>query len=265
LQGALCANYAVEWATVACGRALNWVHDGNFLLLTAVRSGTTLMVDYLNCSRRIWCYGEILGRGHYQYGQPHRMSPERLRLHVESHFVKRPGLLVGAKIMTFHLDELPIKLADLIEMLGEPKIVVLYRRSIFEQYASLKLAERHGVWHVKGRPRDVRPIWIDPGDALAFAERERRMWRENFAAMESLQPHVLSYEDLTAEPAESMAGVFDYLEVTPATARSRYVKIDNKPLDQKLLNYHQLERLGVQEQMMLELPTQGSMVCAAAA
>ena len=55
------------------------------------------MVDYLNCSRRIRCAGEILGRGHYQYGYPDRMSPERMRLHVESHFVKRPGMLAGAR------------------------------------------------------------------------------------------------------------------------------------------------------------------------
>ena len=155
--------------------------------------------------------------------------------------------------MTFHLDELPIKLPDLIELLDRPKVVVLHRRSIFEQYASLKLAERHGVWHVKGRPRDVRPTWLDPDDCLAFAARERRMWRENLDVLQGYPTHIVSYEQLTLRPAQTMAGVFDYLGVRPVRARSRYVKIDNKPLAQKLLNYDHLQGLEIPQQMTLSL------------
>ena len=111
-----------------------------------MRSGTTLLVDYLNCHPQIRCRGEILGEGDQGYGAPYRMDHARLKLHVESLFVKRPGILAGATILTYHLDELPLQSADLAQVLHRPKIIVLYREETLGQFVSLKMAERDGLW-----------------------------------------------------------------------------------------------------------------------
>lgn len=244
LLGTLRTNYPLQQSVTACGRALDWIRRNNFLLLSAPRCGTTLTVNYLNCSRQIRCRGEILGQGHFQYGHPFRMQPDRLKLHFESFFVKRPGVMTGAKILTYHLDELPIKLVDLIEILDRPKIVVLYRENTLEQYVSLKLAEGTGVWHAK-RTTSFVPIRLDPDDYLAFAERERRMWRDNFDVLDRSEIHTLAYERLCARPDASMRGVFEYLGVRPVAVRSRLVKIDPRPLWSKLANYQQFVRRGI--------------------
>jgi LPS sulfotransferase NodH len=255
LWGVARTNYPLQWARVSCGRALDWIRSNNFLVLSSPRSGTTLLVDYLNCSRSIRCYGEILGPGHIQYGRAYRMSPARLGTHVESFFVKRPGRVTGAKIMTFHLDELSIDLHDLIEWLARPKIVVLYRADMLEQYASFKLAERYGVWHSR-KPTDVGPIWLDPDDCLAFVARERRMWRDNFAHLDGADVHLMSYETLSRRPDAAMHGVFQFLGVRPVPVRSRLVRTNPQPLWRKVANYDELAARGVPADCRLVLPSQ---------
>ncbi|MGD9720040.1 MAG: hypothetical protein AB7O59_02355 [Pirellulales bacterium] len=254
--GAARTFHPLQWARVACGRRLDWIRHDNFLVLSAVRSGTCLLQDYLNCSGRIRCYGEIIGADQPIYGNAYGMSPERLRLHVESFFVKRPGRMVGAKIMTFHLDELTLKLPELYEMLARPKIVVLYRGNILEQFASFKLAMHYGVWHVN-KPKHLGTITLDPDEFLAFAERERRMWRENLAALGDVgaDVHVLSYERLAGWPEPALREVFEFLGVPAVPAHSRLVRTNPQPPWRKISNYDEFVARGIPETAVLELPT----------
>ncbi len=253
LRGLATANYAVERARTAWGRAFDWIRHGNFILLSSVRSGTTMMLDYLNCHDRIHCCNEILGPGHLQFGFPYQMSAARLRLHVESHFVKRPGRMTGAKIMTFHLDELPIKLADLLELLNQPKIIVLYRANILEQFVSFRMASQTGVWHVK-KPKATPPIRIDPDECQAFVDRERRMWHENMTVLAGREAHVLSYEYLAARPDAAMCEVFGYLGVEAQTVRTRWVRTNPRPARLKVTNYAQLADRGLPRTAVQRLP-----------
>jgi len=123
--GKLRTNYAWQQSLVKVGRMLGWTKPRSFLVLTTARAGTTLFVEYLNCHPRIRCHLEILGQDHGFYGEPASMGHERLKLHFESFFVKRPCTLKGAKILNHHLDDLPIKLTDLIEILDRPRIIVI--------------------------------------------------------------------------------------------------------------------------------------------
>jgi len=186
--GKVRSNPVWQRALVRFGHVHDWVRPRSFLLLCAARSGTTMLVDYLNSHPKVRCRGEILGEGHQGYGRPFSMDRARLALHVESLFVKRPGILVGAKILTYHLDELPLKSGDLAQLLDRPKVIVLYRAQILEQFASLKMAERDGLWHSR-RPAINQPIWLDPAAFLAYAARERRMWRESLAGLGDCQLH----------------------------------------------------------------------------
>ncbi len=253
LQGLARTNYLVQRGRVAFGRRFDWVRCGNFLVVSAVRSGSTLMCDYLNCSRQIRCYGEVLGPGHIRYGYPYRMSLDRLRLHLESFFVRRPNKLSGAKIMTFHLDELPLTWTDMLQLLGQPKVIMLYRQSTLDQFTSFKLAERDDIWHVR-RPKTIPPIWLDPDEYLAFAERERKMWNNAIAAIGRKYAYLLPYEALVSRSVDAMRGVFAHLGVAPARLRTRFVPTNPRPLWQKIINYKQFAEAGIPDATRLELP-----------
>ena len=264
--GKLRTNYAWQRTLVKAGRMLEWTQPNSFLVLTTARAGTTLFVDYLNCHPRIRCHFEILGQDHGFYGEPSNMGRERLKLHFESFFVKRPSKLKGAKILNYHLDDLPIKLTDLIEILDRPKILVLYRQQVLEQYISLAMAVRDGQGHVK-KPTKSMPICIDPGAFVAYREREVRMWRENLAILGDCgaSSYYLTYEQLTSSNQTTMAGVFQFLGLNPCAVRSRYVKQHPESLSNKLANYDEFVRHGIQPDELLHLPFSDSHSASAAA
>ena len=235
LIGAARTNYVWQLALATCGRAADWVRPRNFLVLSAVRSGTSLLVDLLNGHPRIRCRDEILNRDFGYYGNPSRMGRDRLRLHVASLFVKRPGIFAGAKVLTYQLDELQIVLADLIEILHRPQILVLYRQQTLEQFVSLKLAERDEVYH-STKPNPANSICLDPNVFLEFARRERRMWQENLSVLDGLPVQYLTYEQLAAETENSVRGVFEFLGLEPRSVQSPLVKLDPKPISGKVAN-----------------------------
>jgi len=210
-------------------------------------------VDYLNCHPRIRCRGEILNSDYVFYGNPRGMEKERLKLHIESFFVKRRNTLVGAKILTYQLDEAQITLDDLLELLHQPRIIVLYREQILEQYASLKLAEHTGVWH-SNKPAVSDPIRIDRRDFVGFAERELRMWRENLDALDVSGVHYVTYEELTRRPNEAMRDVFEFLGLKSCPVESFVVKLHDKPLSGKLANYDEFGESEMPANSILRLP-----------
>ena len=253
--GMIRGNYLWQKALTTYGRHLGRTGEHNFLILGAMRSGTTALVDYLNCHPKIQCRGEILNTDYVYYGNPRRMGTQRLKLHVESFFVKRTNVLLGAKVLTYQFDDMPIKLGDLIETLQQPRIIVLYRQQMLEQYASLKLAERAGVWHSNKRGSD-EPIWLDPDDFVAFAQRERRMWRESLAALSDSRVHFLTCEELVERPREAMQGVFAFLGQTCCPVEAFVAKMHSRPLSEKVANYREFARRGILDDAVLQLPAQ---------
>lgn len=252
-MGAIRTNYLWQRTVTACGRALGWVRPGNFLVLSAARSGTTLLVDYLNCHRQIRCRSEILNRDYEWYGNPRRKDRRRLQLHVEAQFVKRPGFLAGAKILTYQLDELAIDLAGVVEVLHQPAVIVLYREQVIEQFASLKMADQSRLWHSTRRVNNGS-IRLDLDEFAAFAQREHRMWRENLAALEGLRVHYLAYERLAELPEESLRDVFAFLDLQACPIRSKLVRLNSRPLKDRLVNYDEFARAGLLERTRLSLP-----------
>ena len=252
-EAAMRNSLAAQYATAALGGACGWTRPRNFLVLGSVRSGTTLMVDYLNCHPRIRCRGEILGENGDRYGDPWRMTRQRLRLHVEALFVKRPRVLAGAKILTYHVDRLPLKLRDMVELLDRPRMIVLYRQRLLDQFVSLRIAESDGLWHVK-KPTKPAAISLDPDDFLAYAAEERRMRRESLSGLGDCDVHYLSYERLTAAAEIEMRDVFAFLGVTPCTVQSKLLKRNPDDLSRKLKNHLQFLAPAVQAQAYLRLP-----------
>ena len=239
--GMLRGNYVWQRALVSCGRALGLLQDHNFVILGATRSGTTLLVDYVNCHPGARCRGEILNPDYGYYGNPSGKDRERLRLHLESFFVKPPGTLLGAKLLTYQLDELPLKISDVVEVLHRPAVIVLYRENVLEQFASIKFAEHTGVWHSDERKAGAA-LSLDVEEFIAFSERERRMWRENLAGLTNLDVHFLSYEELTRSTQEAMRGVFGFLGLDECDVESRLVKLQPEPLAKRVVNFHEFTR-----------------------
>ena len=157
-----------------------------------------------------------------------------------------------AKVLTYHFDELPIGMADLVRLLHRPKVIVLYRQQVLEQYVSLKMAERTGVWHAGRRPSSG-PLDLDVDDFLAYAERERRMRRESLAGLVGVPVFGLAYERLATEPSAAVGEVFQFLGVEGIPIRSWLTKLNPQPLSAKVANHADFLAAGVAERSRLEI------------
>jgi hypothetical protein len=211
------------------------------------------LVDYLNCHPRIRCRSEILNPHFEVYGNPRKMNRNRLRLHVEANFVKRPGIWAGAKILTYQLDEMDVSLWDILQVLRRPAVIVLYRQEVIEQFMSLKMAEHSNVWHSTKSGRACA-IEADLDEFTLFAQREHRMWKTNFAALAAVDVLYLSYEQLAADPAQSMNKVFEFLQLPPVSVHSVFVKLNPQPLAERLTNYQNFAEAGLLLSTKLDLP-----------
>lgn len=230
----------------------------NFLVLGGARCGTTLLMDHLNCHELVRGHGEILSEDQPEYGKPFAMNREQLKVHVQSYFTPTVGILTGAKILTYQLNELPIKMTDLVEMLDRPMVVALYRRHTLEQYVSLMMAKGNGIWHIR-KPFENEPIRLDPDTYVKWVDREHQMWRGSLSALDDDQVHYLSYEALIADLEHELHGIFDFLGLEHRSTSSPLLKLNPQPLAEKLINCDEFTRSDVLDRMWMDLPVNAAL------
>lgn len=236
------------------------MHGRNLIVLSAGRSGSSLLVNYLNSNRQIHCHGEILNSGHEIYGTIEGKTREELIRHVASFFKKQDATYVGAKFLTHQFDELDITVSDVLEVLRRPKVIALYRRSLLETYVSLLIAEQTDTWYSSGVINNVSVI-LDLPQFHEFAEVQRRRWEDSMREVSRLCSSIcISYEELVNDPAITMNRVFSFLDVPSADVHSESVKQNPRDLSTKISNYDSLPRAEITAAATtcLELMTDGT-------
>ena len=213
------------------------VHDRNLIVLSAGRSGSSLLVNYLNSNRQIHCHGELLNPEHEIYGTVAGKTRQELILHVASFFQPRAETYVGAKFMTHQFDELDLSLRDILDVLQRPRVLALYRRNLLDTYVSLRIAEQTNVWY-SAHAVNHEAVTLDLGDFYAFAAVQRRRWRDCMQEVAGLCAFVCcAYEDLVSDSAAVMNRVFAFLELPSTPVNSESVRQNPGNLQRKIANY----------------------------
>jgi LPS sulfotransferase NodH len=213
---------------------------GRVIVLSSGRSGSGLLVNYLNSNRHIHCHGEILSSEH-GYGNVDGKSTTALRAHVVSFFRKQSTAYVGAKFLTHQFEELKITLEDVLEVLREPKVLLLYRSNLLETYVSLLIAQENNLWYSADAVNDIS-VPVNPQEFLDYVSVQRRRWQR---CLESICGRVplfyLTYEELVAAPRERMEQAFAFLDVPSAPIYTKSVKQNPRSLREKVSNYDALD------------------------
>jgi len=216
------------------------LHDRNLIVLSAGRSGSSLLVNYLNSNRQIYCHGEVLNPGHEIYGTTEGKKREELIQHVASFFQKRDATYVGAKFLTHQFDELDITISDVLEVLRRPKVIALYRRSLLETYVSLLIAQETDTWYSTDVVNNVS-VTLDLAQFHEFAEVQRQRWQRSMQEVSRLCSFIcVSYEDLVSNRSSTCDKVFTFLDIPSTTVHSESVKQNPGELTGKISNYDSL-------------------------
>jgi LPS sulfotransferase NodH len=213
------------------------MHDRNLIVLSAGRSGSSLLVNYLNSNRQIHCHGEVLNSGHEIYGTTEGKTREELVRHVASFFQRRDATYVGAKFLTHQFDELDITVPDVLEVLRRPKVIALYRRSLLETYVSLLIAEQTDTWYSSQVVNNVS-VMLDLTQFQEFAEVQRRRWQDSMREVSRLCSFIyLCYEELVSNPRATTGRIFSFLDLPATAVHSESVKQNPGDLRGKISNY----------------------------
>lgn len=220
------------------------------VIITNGRTGSNLLVSYLNASRQVRAYGEIFGtyylssefllkRLRQSDGATRHLSEMLRRLTTEK--------LTVVKILYQHFDKkfrehhgIPslANLAPALQADTSIKIIHLRRENLLDVVLSNTLASASGKF--VGEKYDIAPVTIPPRvcrrQFMAIEAHEKQI-REAFAGQRYLE---LTYEELTNKPEETLANIETFLGIEKLEARSHIEKQNRAPKTETVANYDEL-------------------------
>jgi LPS sulfotransferase NodH len=234
----------------------------SFVILTAARTGSTLLVQMLDSHPDVVAGGELfnvdlVGRGVIDWPDPSlRNDPalHELRSSDPVAFLQRmrdEGTRRGAKATGFKLiyeqalETAPRSIIENLMANKEVRIVHLRRRNALRQYLSLKMAASTGEWHrrvgEKEERSEERTLRLDFDEMVWFFRRIRNRWRAFEKDFENHSVIHVNYEDLASEPVDTAYRIQAFLGVGRHKPEITLKKTGTESLLAAIENYDELK------------------------
>lgn len=208
-----------------------------FVIITRSRTGSNLLVSYLNSHEQINCQGEL-------YSQLGDRTSQAIWL---SCFKKLPKRIkaVGFKLFYYHPnDSSDTYVWDQIQSDKNIKIIHLTRDNLLRVLVSRQIASKLNYWSNKGQGNE--PSLKDKRISLSFEEclEDFKSTKEYELSIEQRFPghkvYNLQYEQLIANPQVAMNGVLDFIGLRSTRVKSSFKKQNPENLDQVIENFEKL-------------------------
>jgi LPS sulfotransferase NodH len=198
-------------------------------VVCSLRSGSNLLVSYLNSTPGVSIAGEILHPDQV-HGVPRTgVSKKGVLKHIRRSLNKCGAEVCGAKLPSVHLKLHNMNVRELHDYFPTSKVILLYRRSIADQYLSFQVARVMKRWRW-GDGRDPQQpsekVRIDRNEFLKYA-RELKDFYARTLSLDGFRSYaiVVSYEDLVAKPKELFdTQLFPFLGLAPSPISTTQVK-----------------------------------------
>lgn len=231
-----------------------------FVIATA-RTGSRLLVSYLNTVPGVRLHYEVLNPK-LQAGLRRRLVSKRTVLRHIDHSVRtRHARVGGAKFNNDQLYSHGLSLDDLRREFPHSKFIILYRRSLAEQFVSQEIARMTHKWHSRGEKDGFRgSVRIDVDEFRRFANQLRayygtalsRPWIREFSIL-------VTYEELAGDPQRLFdEAIFPFLGVPPVGVVTDLHKSNTRPLEEVVANYEEVAHVLAGKEARLELGTAGA-------
>jgi len=210
------------------------------------RSGSNLLIDYLNRFRGVQCLEEILCRtlpeGLPRWQASTRSALTHIRLSLDT--LKAP--VRGCKLMLNQLEDCRLHLGQLNAAFPEARYIILYRESLAEQFLSLEAAKATNQWKLTAeQDRKLVQIRVNPRELRDFCYRTAEMYRR-VVEQDWLRERgvLLSYEQLASAPEDCLnQTICRLLDVEPAALSTSLRKQNTLRPAERVLNYQQVANL----------------------
>jgi len=194
----------------------------SYVLAMTARTGSTLLCALLEQSGLLGRPDEYVNpRGPVQmFYRHHPASNPTQYLSNIARAYQTPNGVFGLKT-TFSDLEPVLKAVSLSSLLGPIRFIALEREDMIAQAVSLQMAKASGVWHRRadgssvgdGQVRSEALLSVDSiVGAIDELVRGRLQW-ERFFALYGIRPLRLTYEQLVAAPAQTIARIAAHVGV----------------------------------------------------
>ena len=231
----------------------------HFVILSAARSGSTLLVDLLNNHPEVVCSLELLNKEEIHNRQLEGASKRTLLKYIKVAMFQWYGYVKGMsgfKIFSDQLRVTNLRLRDVLTTLNEPKLVILYRRNVLETYVSLEIAKRNNKWYSM-TSANAESIDVDWEHFLNYANESIQDWKTSLQQVKNYEHNfIVSYEELCEDKVEKIKGIIEFLCLPELEWEYLWysVKQNPKPLEKKVSNYKEItENMRVYDQGLFEL------------
>lgn len=224
-----------------------------FAIVSVGRSGTTLLVERLKSHPEITCYGELMGRDavHWmtRWKPVHRAIFEQrerdpvafLDRHV---WHRHPNRIkaVGFKLLYDHLARRPQVLRDLCVREPGLRILHLRRRNPLKTFVSGRIAQRTGVFAVRGEQSmpAQRSIAIDFEEFRTFVRDLEVLDALHTQALAGLPTLDMTYEEFVADLPGHDGSICAHLGISHRPLQSATRKMARSRLRDRIENFDEV-------------------------
>lgn len=219
-----------------------------FIILSQVRSGSSLLAEMLNSHSEIQCDGEIFNRKRFKYrrGKIKRFFADYWPyLIVWLHQRKQKKAHYGFKLHSSQLKN-PATFIDRLYNKGFI-ILDLRRNNVIQKAFSASIAFSTNKWSVrKEEDRLSSPIEINPTllfKCLEHAEEQNTLQDTLLIGKKYIR--IVYENDLIDElkQAEFSKRICEQLQIPIEPIKGNYIKTDERPLSERISNYQELMTL----------------------
>jgi LPS sulfotransferase NodH len=210
-----------------------------FIILTRSRTGSNLLVDYLNSHRRVFARNEIF----------RRLEGREYQALWRSLFGKHPSHIraVGCKIFYDHpLDAADNGVWDALERDRTIRVIHLVRENILRSVVSQRIAEKNNDWFQKRKRKpapagaEEKRIRLDFAELLREFEQTTQWQRQGEARFKEHDSLKISYEELTRDADTAFARVCRFLGLDYRRPATSFKKQNPEQLSALVENFGEL-------------------------
>ena len=208
------------------------------------RTGSNLLLSYLNSVPELSFAPPEPLNSDMHYGIPREtISKKAILNHLAWTLNDNPTKICGFKMLFFRLEKHALTLDDIRARFPTAKFLIVYRRSLLEQFVSLKIAEKTNCWLWTRDFRLPDSLRLDPGEFRDFCARTREFYGQLFQfPWLRTCARVIAYEDLAADPQGAFdAKIFPLLKLRSFPVSTAMVKQNSKPLEKLVENLEELK------------------------
>ena len=217
-----------------------------FFIIATARSGSNLLVDYLNQVPGVQSLWEVLCHKVTEGPFRCRLPPKRALRHIRYSLQTLNSYTRGCKLLLYQLANCKLTLGSLETAFTGARFVVLYRESLAEQFVSFRSAVETNQWALYSgqKSKRARPV-IYPAEFEQYCAGIRQRY-EKVLAHPSLceRGTLLSYEELADDPARCLRErICPLLGVPAIEPRTTLCKQNPEPLADRVANYSEVATL----------------------